>query len=445
MSTNIEELKYRIKACDEHKPYVFISYSKKDAERVYPVVLDLQSRGVNLWIDKILEGTAGTAWNENAFNSIANEKCKRLVFFMSVNSFLSVPVCSEIEYTRASKTTLYHDNEALPVVPYSLSAEKNIKTLVDQVKEYVKKLPEKERTVDESDIQTFEKGFTDPKQNEVVVGVNKSYFALQVFRDRFDNNGAITTVSDIDSLMGNIPDECIDDQNLKEVKQEKNKGRSVSADESTTKINIIKDSENGKDISSVHNDDDITEINIAEKITHHKEEPIAPIQAEMHDTVNVDEDGNAVTIGTIREIFDNKSSAQAFRPYRESMPFGGKAAMDYAMAAVLSGCNQITAKSPAYQINYYVYDIAAPGKETNGALGATWTWSSNCRKILNIKGSGQIPEDINAVFKGLPETTKLGELINKFCTVEGDAFRTKKNDMILTAFEKIKEFVKTLN
>ena len=42
----------QIKPCDTAKPYVFVSYSSRDCEIVWPDVLRLQQDGWNIWLDE---------------------------------------------------------------------------------------------------------------------------------------------------------------------------------------------------------------------------------------------------------------------------------------------------------------------------------------------------------------------------------------------------------
>ena len=51
MNDTIQQLTELIKPCDRENPYVFISYSSRDAEKVYRDVLEFQKRGYNIWID----------------------------------------------------------------------------------------------------------------------------------------------------------------------------------------------------------------------------------------------------------------------------------------------------------------------------------------------------------------------------------------------------------
>ena len=156
--------------------------------------------------------------------------------------------------------------------------------------------------------------------------------------------------------------------------------------------------------------------------------------------------GSDITIGDVRSLFSDALTAVDFRPVRENMPRGGKGALDYAMAAILGGCNNVTTNSPQYQINYYIYDVATTEEEKkkqDGGLGATWTWSSNCRKVLDLDGAGQIPKELDEYFKLLPETATLGDIERWFKEGTNTAFKTKKNDMVVMAVQKVIEFFKS--
>ena len=83
----------------------------------------------------------------------------------------------------------------------------------------------------------------------------------------------------------------------------------------------------------------------------------------------------------------------------------------------------------------------ASKKKEDGKLGATWTWSSNCRKVLNIEGAGSIPKEINTYFHDLPESTTLGQIEQWFKEGQIEAFQTKKNDVVLLAVQQLIAFM----
>lgn len=152
---------------------------------------------------------------------------------------------------------------------------------------------------------------------------------------------------------------------------------------------------------------------------------------------------DVVTLGKIRMLFCDSDTARRFREVRESMPWGGKGAMDFLMAALLGGCNQVSKASPAYQINYYLYAVSA-GEQKGDSLGATWTWSSNCRKVLGLEKSGAIPAEFNRAFAELPENATLQEITAKFRAADAPAFQTKKNDLVLVASEYLETFLNSV-
>ena len=152
---------------------------------------------------------------------------------------------------------------------------------------------------------------------------------------------------------------------------------------------------------------------------------------------------DVVTLGKIRMLFCDSDTVRRFREVRESMPRGGKGAMDFLMAALLGGCNQVSKASPAYQINYYLYAVSA-GEQKGDSLGATWTWSSNCRKVLGLEKSGAIPAELNRAFAELPENTTLQEITAKFRTADAPAFQTKKNKLVLVASEYLERFLNSV-
>lgn len=96
MNDETKQLEKLIEKCDMDKPYIFISYSKKDAERVYPMVIELQRLGYNIWIDTDLEDQNGNNWLKPALDCIADANCEEVFFMLSSNSLKSAPVFTEI-------------------------------------------------------------------------------------------------------------------------------------------------------------------------------------------------------------------------------------------------------------------------------------------------------------------------------------------------------------
>ena len=83
-------------ACDEKKPYIFISYSHKDADKVLTVLNRLRSEGFNVWFDGGIE--PGTEWDENIASHV--QGCSYFIAFISRNYLDSSNCKDEINYAR---------------------------------------------------------------------------------------------------------------------------------------------------------------------------------------------------------------------------------------------------------------------------------------------------------------------------------------------------------
>lgn len=89
-------------ACGVDKPYIFISYSHKDEEKVRIIIARLQEMGVRVWYDE------GIGYSEN-FDEILEERianCSVLVGFLS-NAFVASKWCrKEINYADNSENSI---------------------------------------------------------------------------------------------------------------------------------------------------------------------------------------------------------------------------------------------------------------------------------------------------------------------------------------------------
>ncbi len=140
---------YRIRPCDEEKPYIFISYSSADRDIVYRDVERLQNEGYNIWIDRE-NLQAGKTWNEKAMEAISRLSCKILVFYLSRNSLRSEPCLEELRQTRDEVTRRRHRGSALDFVPVDVEPINDIVAFAEEVYDLIeedetKKLSDKER------------------------------------------------------------------------------------------------------------------------------------------------------------------------------------------------------------------------------------------------------------------------------------------------------------
>lgn len=560
-----------LKECDMSKPYVFVSYSKKDREIVYPIIRRLQEEGYNIWIDKMLEQLVGEEWQNGALSAIANpdDLCKAILFFMSENSLTSAPVCAELLWSSNEATMRYNNEEALKIIPINISSEWKMRT--GNISEWLMELMKNAKDdLKDSDIEVLRTVEVDEKllkglqrykktsdivrhiQNEVFGGkskIDKITFAdgegtetiMRNIPKEVKNQGDVDgasfpetlevdekenydeiTAAPVEQQPTQWPVECPGkySYSLKEMIE---KG---SVDSIQTKYvpmisayfkehpewNISEQKKTSlllkefvKRQIELQGEKYITDVNDknpkaskhpvfikSDDIKNHggisywKIEPghaewamnvqysayefvrqfgnrVQELGVDLEDVqIVVDKELNFeqkkdnvsvtvkpiefkenITLEKIRNAFDQEEIARKFRAVREGMPRGGKGAMDYAMAAILGGCNQIKATSPEYQINYYCYDIATPDKNADSDkkdLGATWTWSSNCRKVLGLEKSGQIPDDINEAFHNLSKDLTIRELCDRFMDGKVAEYQTVKNDLVIEALKQIQAF-----
>ena len=110
-----------IKNCNMDKPFVFVSYSKQDSAKVYPLIEKLQSLGCNIWIDKELNKAVGKNWQTGALGALRNSNCKAVLFFMSCNSLWSAPVCAELLFSSSETVKDNNNGNPLKIIPINAS------------------------------------------------------------------------------------------------------------------------------------------------------------------------------------------------------------------------------------------------------------------------------------------------------------------------------------
>lgn len=81
------------------EPYIFVSYSHKDAGIVYPELLALRQFGFRIWYDEGIE--PGKEWSENIARAI--EQCTTFIVYISQNSVNSRNVRDEINFALEKK------------------------------------------------------------------------------------------------------------------------------------------------------------------------------------------------------------------------------------------------------------------------------------------------------------------------------------------------------
>lgn len=116
----------QIKPCDITKPYLFVSYSSKDAEVVLRDVLQLQQRGWNVWVDtKSMDGSRA-AWQDSALEAIQSYRCGAFLFYVSGHSLFSRPCLEEWQTTVDIKTRELHNTQEVPTLIVEVEPIDNI-------------------------------------------------------------------------------------------------------------------------------------------------------------------------------------------------------------------------------------------------------------------------------------------------------------------------------
>ena len=62
----------------KHDKYIFISYSHRDCDVVFPLLDVLYNKNVNFWYDTEL--SEGDVWNKKVANILTNKDCVGIIF-----------------------------------------------------------------------------------------------------------------------------------------------------------------------------------------------------------------------------------------------------------------------------------------------------------------------------------------------------------------------------
>lgn len=79
-----------------NEPYVFVSYSQKNSDIVYPLIKKLQEAGLRIWYDEGLPLTQ--KWDEVVKPKIASSLCRAVIFFVSPYFFTSSAIMEEVNF-----------------------------------------------------------------------------------------------------------------------------------------------------------------------------------------------------------------------------------------------------------------------------------------------------------------------------------------------------------
>lgn len=102
------EVLAQIKPCDMDNPYIFVSYSARDHQRVWEDVLAFQQLGYNVWLDERNLDKTKDSWTEDALSAISDLDCLLVVFYVSSTSLTSEACFRELNQTTETMTVRIH-------------------------------------------------------------------------------------------------------------------------------------------------------------------------------------------------------------------------------------------------------------------------------------------------------------------------------------------------
>lgn len=98
------------------KPYLFVSYSHKDTQKVVPILSEMQRRGYRIWFDEGIN--CGDNWMKLISSKVEN--CKNFLCFISENSVTSTEVRAEVTGARLKKIPIINIRENDAAFPFDI-------------------------------------------------------------------------------------------------------------------------------------------------------------------------------------------------------------------------------------------------------------------------------------------------------------------------------------
>lgn len=197
----------KMRACDENKHYVFISYKRQNQEEVIKVVEELQNKyGVNIWIDKELESKGGTTWNSEVSSALAKNQCKCVLFFMSEYSMMSGPVLAELYYSHYSEKIKRRKPEGLKIIPICLSPDLEKYGLGSWIRDIISECEEADKAILDSDIEAWKAVNLPKKYIEGSDAITERYEIAATIRELiFNKSDTLTHIKpDAEAIYKNI-------------------------------------------------------------------------------------------------------------------------------------------------------------------------------------------------------------------------------------------------
>ena len=116
-----------VKPYEGNEPYIFISYSHRDSDRVLPILRHLADHGFRLWYDEGID--PGSEWPESIATHLANSKA--CIAFISANSLASQNCRREINFALSRNhisflSVMLEDAQMTPGVELQLSTYQSL-------------------------------------------------------------------------------------------------------------------------------------------------------------------------------------------------------------------------------------------------------------------------------------------------------------------------------
>ncbi len=459
-SKKLKEIEYT--RPDEDKPYIFISYASRDWEKVLEnIVYELHTKkGLRIYYDRAFDGS-NKRWIEQMREALENGYCKGILVFISEAYITSYATLLEILYSRTEAVKEWKDDEEnIPLFEVWLEGVKP-SVLKDRFKKNTRiaretiKMEEYEWEVYNDVIEEIASDNENEFQKTAIKLKGKGKDKIMKFNlaVAFSEmlNGQAIPLADFDyfltSTEDTIRDTCGDGvfdesyirKDTKTPDQVEEPKPQDSQDIIVQEDDIAKDKDEAKD--SIKKDETKEEAKKPikkPKVSPKAEKKETIVEVENQNT-EIMEKAAKITIGQVRQRFasDEDFNNRVGEIRKNGLPYGAKSYMDYAMATVLKGCNDI---SEDFQLNYYINSIANPEiKKDPSKIGATFTWSSNARKAKGFKGSGKLDQQIDDYFASLHESTSIKDLIEEFEKNNRNEFMTRKNQLAIVGLEKLLE------
>ncbi|MBR0160409.1 MAG: hypothetical protein IJQ02_03815 [Oscillospiraceae bacterium] len=117
-----QEIRERLKQHDQNRGFAFISYSHRDADKVYPKVLEWMREGYNIYLDLDFENHGSDEnWVDIMQGKLRRKMCRLAICFRSINYYYSYAAMIEVLTMRSNWTTGQRLQQVLPIDVLNIS------------------------------------------------------------------------------------------------------------------------------------------------------------------------------------------------------------------------------------------------------------------------------------------------------------------------------------